>query len=210
MWMPRSPPAVRIPHFRKPRTPAGRCVAPPGRTNLRERRPGPPTTPHPPAGTAVGRASHHPPGLLPPGNQPCDLRPAQSRDLGQEPPNRSFGSLLQPSIRLGAQHPFDEGIPAAIRRDDPQAAVALHKFLHFNQREPFQILHSECHSPAASDIRLCFSGSPRIGNEIPVQAHSALDNSTSSGAAARCTIVGHLHAGATRLPQARRQGLGSR
>jgi hypothetical protein len=68
-------------------------------------------------------------------------------------------------------------------------AIGRHKFLHLGEAQPFQVLQADCHSSAASDIFV--SGSPRIGTDSPVQAHSVLDNSASGQFFSR---FGTLHA----------------
>src|SRR5450759_576506 len=69
---------------------------------------------------------------------------------------------------MSLQYPFDKGVPrlpiAPFKRD---LLIAADKLFHFIQRELFQVLHADVHSPAASNT----SG--------PVfQAHLALESNT--------------------------------
>src|SRR2546428_10498016 len=92
---------------------------------------------------------------------------------------------------LRFQDPLEElinGFP--LRRGKPDGSTPLHQLASLPQCQSLYVLHGEVLSPAAWPLfpplpfRLIShwkqfdpSGSSRIGNEPPLQAHSALDNS---------------------------------
>src|ERR1035438_1995035 len=68
--------------------------------------------------------------------------------------------------------------------------VALDELLHLGQTQPLQILHVNSHSPAGCPFSpgSC-SGSPRIGNDFPFQAHAALETTSLSRLISHWTIL---------------------
>jgi len=91
-----------------------------------------------------------PPPLHPALDQPRQLGATQATELAQKPPHDAFLPLAEATVVLDLQHPLDKAVGCLLlhcRAAD--VSMVRHEFFHLGQAEPFQVVHADCHLPAA-------------------------------------------------------------
>ncbi len=113
--------------------------------------------------------------------------------LGTEGYN-SLLPLAQLTILLNSQHPFDGSVHGILFHSCAlNLLIVRYKFLHFNQRQFFQVFHSDVHSSASlhtfslASFRLISHWNQLVQAHSVLESlhpftHHALDNSRNSGA----------------------------
>src|SRR6202142_3080487 len=139
----------------------------------------------------LGWLSAHPARPHPSGDEPRDLGPAQPADLHQKVPHHAALASGQTPVLLGLQQGLDKTIDGGLAFEgQDHLPVALDELLHLGLTQPLQILHVNSHSPAGCPFSpRSYSGSPRIGNDFPFQAHAALETTSLSRLISHWTIL---------------------